>query len=562
MKVKVKQVLAVFLICMFLLGIAQLFVPTTDAQQSLVTDRAYWTGLVNNAWKYFQPGVGLDSTTGLQSASLGFPYLTDWDLGIYIQSIIAVNQLGILSASGTWGADARFTKVLAFLQTRQLTSSGVPYAWYHSDSGNPNGTEVQNAADTGQLLVALNNLKVFRPDLADQINTIVYNRTNYEPLEKAVDGLTNSKNLYDYYVASGFAGFWPSRFSTLATSILNNIVSAPTVSTYGVTLPSAKLTGEPLLLSVFNLPANTKLNALADQVYAAHEARYTATGKYTAFSEGNTGLDNPSYVYEWVVKDDGSTWTIEDVSQVKVNISPIIYYKIAIGLLAIHNTAFTQNMASYIASKLPTPTNGYSDGIDENGRVDTATIDKTNGMIIEAALYAINNLPNPTPSPTPIPTVTPTTSQTPSSTPKPTSTPIPANPTAAKLQAASTAVDQAFSAILAAQKAGANVTDLLLQLNYAQNVLANAQNSYRTGDLVDAGTQADNVVPIAQQVTSLAQSAEQAALVSGQNAFLTTIGLTVIGSIAFLVVLFIVWRLFKNRYIGSLSDAKPELVYE
>ena len=44
-------------------------------------------------------------------------------------------------------------------------------------------TDEQNAADTGELLVALNNLRVFRPDLADTINNIVYNRTNYAPLE-------------------------------------------------------------------------------------------------------------------------------------------------------------------------------------------------------------------------------------------------------------------------------------------------------------------------------------------------------------------------------------------
>ena len=73
------------------------------------------------------------------------------------------------------------------------------------------------------------------------INNIVYNRTNYAPLEQAVDALKNSKKLYDYYVASGFAGFWPSRFSTLASSILNNIVSAPTVSTYGVSLPISEI---------------------------------------------------------------------------------------------------------------------------------------------------------------------------------------------------------------------------------------------------------------------------------------------------------------------------------
>jgi hypothetical protein len=405
-KVKARRVVAVFLIFVFLFGIAQMFVPPTNVQASLVVDQSYWLRLANNAWNYFQPGVSVDSTTGLHSAALDYPYFTDWDLGVYIQSIIDVNQLGILNANGSWGADARFNKILTFLQTRQLTSNGLPYVWYQSANGNPHVTDEQNAADAGELLVALNNLRVFRPALADAINNVVYNRTNYAPLEQAVDSLTNSTNLYDYYVASGFAGFWPSRFSSLASSILNNIVSAPTVSTYGVSLPTSKLTCEPLLLSAFNLAPNAKLDGLAEQVNLASAARYSATGKFVAFSEGNTGLNNPPYVYEWVVKQDGSTWSIDD-GAVNVGIVPIIYFKAAVGLLAMHDTVFTENMVSYVESKLPTPSNGYSDGVDENGRIDTSDIDKTNGMIIEAALYAINNLPSPTPTPTSNSTPTP-----------------------------------------------------------------------------------------------------------------------------------------------------------
>ena len=428
MKVKGKRVVGAFFIFLFLFGVAQLFVPVTEGQQgSLVVDRAYWLRLANNAWKYYQPGVGVDSTSGLHAASLGYPYFTDWDLGVYIQAIIDASKLGILSNTGSWGADARLSKIVSFLQTRQLSSNGLPFVWYQSANGKPQVTDEQNAADAGQLLVVLNNLRVFRPDLADSINNIVLTRTNYAPLEQAVDALTNSKNLYDYYVASGFAGFWPSRFSALASSILNNIVSAPTVSTYGVTLPTSKLMCEPLFLSLFNLSPNVKLNGLADQVYYAHEARYNATGKFVAFSEGNTGLDNPSYVYEWVVKADGSTWTIENDNNVKVGISPIIYFKSAVGLLALHDTVFTENMASYVESHLPSPSNSYSEGIDENGRIITLNIDKTNGMIIQAALYAINNLQSPTPTPTPTPT---STSSPGNPTSTPTATPVPGGPTA------------------------------------------------------------------------------------------------------------------------------------
>jgi hypothetical protein len=131
---------------------------------------------------------------------------------------------------------------------------------------------------------------------------------------------------------------------------------------------------------------------------------------------------------------------------------------------------------------------------------------------------------------------------------------------ASKLQAANTAVNQAFNAVLDAEAAGANVTDLLAQINTAEGILAQAENSYRTGDTNTAATQADHVLPIANKVTSDAQSAEQTAIVSTQNANLSTIALTAIGIFAFILVLFLVWRKFKRNYIENLSEAKPELV--
>src|SRR5450759_4399544 len=129
LKVKAKHIVAFFLIFIFLLGITKPFVPVTKG--SLVVDQAYWLRLANNAWNYYQPGVSVDPNTGLHSSGLGYPYFTDWDLGVYIQAIIDTNQLGILSTGGTWGADARINKILAFLQTRQLTSNGFPLSLIH-----------------------------------------------------------------------------------------------------------------------------------------------------------------------------------------------------------------------------------------------------------------------------------------------------------------------------------------------------------------------------------------------------------------------------------------------
>ena len=131
--------------------------------------------------------------------------------------------------------------------------------------------------------------------------------------------------------------------------------------------------------------------------------------------------------------------------------------------------------------------------------------------------------------------------------------------TESKLQAANGAVEQAFNAVLDAEKVGANVTGLLAQLNVAAGVLAQAENSFRTGDFNTSATQADSVLPIAQEVTNSAH-AKQAALVSGQNAFWFTIAFTEIGASVFVLVLFLVWRRFKRGYMKKLFGLKPEVV--
>jgi CHASE3 domain sensor protein len=131
--------------------------------------------------------------------------------------------------------------------------------------------------------------------------------------------------------------------------------------------------------------------------------------------------------------------------------------------------------------------------------------------------------------------------------------------TSSKLQAANIAVDQAFNAVLDAETVGANVTNLMSPLNNAAGILAQAENTYRTGNSNTAAAQADSVIPIANQVATLAYDARQTALVSSQNTFWYTIAFTVIGIFIFVLALFFVWRWFKRSYISNLYKAKPEV---
>ena len=132
--------------------------------------------------------------------------------------------------------------------------------------------------------------------------------------------------------------------------------------------------------------------------------------------------------------------------------------------------------------------------------------------------------------------------------------------TASKLQATNAAVEQAFNSVLDAEKAGANVTDLLAQLNVAEGVLAQAENKYRIGDSNKVAKDADAVLRIAQQVTASAQTTQGSVSASIQAAVFSTVAFSVEGAVVFVFVLFLVWSWFKRRYIKSLSDAKPEVV--
>lgn len=111
---------------------------------------------------------------------------------------------------------------------------------------------------------------------------------------------------------------------------------------------------------------------------------------------------------------------------------------------------------------------------------------------------------------------------------------------------------QAFEAVLDAEKTGANVTDLMVRLNYAVGILAQADNSYRIGYSSKAAAQADKVLLISQQVINEAQNDKQTAIVSNQNSFWSTIILTVIVVFVFLLILILVWLRFKRSYINRV----------
>jgi len=367
-----------------------------------------WMQVAANAWAYFQHGVGVDSNTGLPYAggATGFHYFTDWDLGVYIQAVIDAQNLNLTTTDGAWGFYARLDNVLTFLETRDLNNASYPYWFYDATTGKDYhalsdlSTDTVDVVDTGRLFVALNNLRNFNNTLMTRINNItlygqLYGRSNYTALVPSIQrDSAASTSIYAYYIYSGFASFWPNDLSTALSTILNNMrLAGNVISPYGnVSLPNAAISCEPLLCSVFELNNNdSRLLALSRQVYLAHEAYYNATGQYAAFSEGNSPN---GFVWEWVATGSGDTWKItQSGSSSYVDMSPVVYNKVAFSFLALYNTTFARNMVVYLEQNLPTPTNGYSDGADNSGNLVSQVGSNTNGLILSAATYAIQKNP-------------------------------------------------------------------------------------------------------------------------------------------------------------------------
>jgi hypothetical protein len=362
-----------------------------------------WRSIATNAWNYFQVGKGVDSTTGLPASTIGYNYFTDWDLGVYIQAIIDAQKTGLIGTDGNWGSHARLDKVITFLESRPLQDGGIPYWFYSVDGSGFQKHDYIDGADSGTLLAALNNVKTFDPSFASRIDNFVYNRastsdphnsngrTNFESL---VPGLksesTTSTSIYSYYAISGFSFF----FSDLKPdNVLNNIKNAGPVTTYRTSLPKGKLLCEPLLYSVFDLRYNSNynsyLNTLMNQVYSAHEAQWTATGKYVAFSEG-MGPGN-DFVWEWVVQPNGDVWKVANGDGSYQDIDPIIFTKVSLSFLALHNTQFSYKMSVYLEQVSGNSSNGYSDGADNTGRVYSRVDCNSNGLILSAARYALGS---------------------------------------------------------------------------------------------------------------------------------------------------------------------------
>jgi hypothetical protein len=350
-----------------------------DAQKEQEADD--WIGWAKVAWSYFQPGVGLNPSTGLHYAAQGWHRFTDWDLGVYISAIIDAERLELISKEGPWGSNQRLEKVLSFLETRPITEERLPYAQYEADTGGVPadiGNKTAHPSDVAKLLLALDDLRHHRPELDLRIRLIT-SRYNLELLSQS--NYFAGNDVYVYYSA---LGYWAFNLSTPRFKGLDSLGGGYTLEIYGETLPRAGVTTEPLVLAILEGRSSGLYRDLADKVFRVQQKRFEATGKLTAFSEGAYPTP-PHYIYEWITTGGGETWIIW--AGRKINGSEVVYTKISFAFHAIYNNQYTRTLLKQV-SRLITES-GFLEGVMEDGTTLNMLTDKTNGMILQAARYAM-----------------------------------------------------------------------------------------------------------------------------------------------------------------------------
>ena len=117
-----------------------------------------------------------------------------------------------------------------------------------------------------------------------------------------------------------------------------------------------------------------------------------------------------------------------------------------------------------------------------------------------------------------------------------------------------------YEAVLEAEEAGANVSGLLGRLDLGGEYLAEAYVLVRLGDSENADRLAGLCVEVVEDVRSEAFELRDEMNRSGESdRFMTMVG-SVVGVIAVVVISFLVWRVFKQRYCKSVLELRPEVV--
>ena len=128
-----------------------------------------------------------------------------------------------------------------------------------------------------------------------------------------------------------------------------------------------------------------------------------------------------------------------------------------------------------------------------------------------------------------------------------------------KITDAENALSHSYVTVASAEKAGANVSVLAIDLNSAAALLNQAEDANASGNFESAISKADSSIGISNEVLGNATLLYNSASTNAKNAFWVTVAFSTVGATCFLIAAFLFWNWFSRRYNKKLLKMKVEV---
>lgn len=359
------------------------------------------------AWRYFERNVHPE--TGLVSSVEGYPSTTAWDTGSSILAAVAAGELGVVAPDAL---HLRLEALLGTLERLPLFRGQLPNKAYDAATGRMTDYENRpapegigfSAVDVGRLVSALVALGDRHPELRDRVARVIARWDlcalarggQLHGVHRDADGRLRS-------LQEGRLGY--EQYAARALALVG--VEAPRARSYRAHLAQTRLLGvevphdtrdfrrfgavdalvtEPWALDALELGLDPAAAPLAARVFEVQKRRWQETGVPTALSEDHVDRA-PWFMYDAILAD-GAPWRTVGPDGAPVSGLRSLSTKAAFALATLHPDDPYAAVLLRETAAARDPERGWLAGVYEAGAPNRALTANTNGVILEAVLYA------------------------------------------------------------------------------------------------------------------------------------------------------------------------------
>lgn len=373
------------------------------------------------AWRYFENNT--NPQNGLVNGSDRTPTFSMWHVGDYLAALTAARELEIIDEHEF---AERLSKVLAFLQSMDMSEASVPGKVYNTLSGkmvtyeNQPGDIGWSAVETGRLLTWMRIVGERYPQYREYFDKVVFRMNFCQAIDDCgvMHGITIDKGKRTRYQEGrlgyeqvGVAGFASWDFD--ARRVWGN-PDMETVNIYGVPIQydaresrqsgvqTPVLTMPYVLLGMENgwrypgggLSGEADYRTMADAVYKVQELRHKRDGVITARTDYQT-REAPYLVLDSVFAA-GYPWNTVGPDGKDFPKLAMVSTRAAFGMWVLWPGAYTDLLMRSVQNLYSAERGWYDGRMEDSGAARDTIGMSTNAQILEVLLFKVKGtlLPN------------------------------------------------------------------------------------------------------------------------------------------------------------------------